>query len=299
MQIKEYNRIFKYDTDFPLRVTYQSQKPTPHHSHEFVEIIIIIAGSGIHETKFSRYRIDAGDVIIIPRNGYHGYLEVDDLELMNVLFDPRQLPLPMLDLYKLPGYNALFGLENDFFEQNRFYPKFHLDEKSFDTISHLLEKMRQESENPTPGYRCCQMGYFMALLGNLCRLYTKNLESVHEPLLNMGSIISYLNSNYSKDINLSDILRKAGMSKSAFMRKFKQATGTTPIDYLIQLRVTKASCLLQETNLSISEIAYKSGFSDSNYFSRTFRKVTGLTPREFSKHCRTNDIKSSPTAYKQ
>ena len=296
MQIKEYNRIFKYDTDFPLLVTYQSQKPTPHHSHEFVEIIIIIAGSGIHETKFSRYRLDAGDVIIIPRNGYHGYLEVDDLELMNVLFDPRQLPLPMLDLYKLPGYNAMFGLENDFFEQNRFYPKFHLDENSFDTISHLLGIMRQESENPTPGYRCCQMGYFMALLGNLCRLYTKNLERVHEPLLNMGSIISYLNSNYSKNINLSDILRKAGMSKSAFMRKFKQATGTTPIDYLIQLRVTKASCLLQETNLSISEIAYKSGFSDSNYFSRTFRKVTGLTPREFSKHCRNNDIKSSPSA---
>ncbi len=296
MQIKEYNRVFQYDINFPLQVAYQKQIITSPHSHEFVEIIIIIAGSGIHKTKFSRYRLTAGDVIIIPRNGSHGYPEVDDLELMNVLFDPKQLPLPMLDLYKLPGYNALFGLENDFFEQNRFYPKFHLDENSFDTISHLLRIMRQESENPTPGYRCCQMGYFMALLGNLCRLYTKNLESVHEPLLNMGSIISYLNSNYSKDINLSDILRKAGMSKSAFMRKFKQATGTTPIDYLIQLRVTKASCLLQETSLSISEIAYKSGFTDSNYFSRTFRKVTGLTPREFSKHCRNNDIKSSPIA---
>jgi AraC family L-rhamnose operon transcriptional activator RhaR/AraC family L-rhamnose operon regulatory protein RhaS len=141
--------------------------------------------------------------------------------------------------------------------------------------------MREESEKRIPGYRCCQMGYFMALLGKICRLYTENMDNIHEPSLNIGKIISLLNSNYNKDIRLADILQKTGMSKNTFLRNFKRATGSTPIDYLIHIRVLKASSLLQETDMSISEIGYKVGFADSNYFSRVFRKVTGLTPREF------------------
>jgi AraC family L-rhamnose operon transcriptional activator RhaR/AraC family L-rhamnose operon regulatory protein RhaS len=281
MQIKEFKKIFMNDVGFPLQVKYEPQKPTQQHTHEFVEMIVILTGSGIHQTKFSKYKISAGDVIVIPKNGVHGYCEVNELELMNVLFDPQQLPLPLLDLYKLPGYNALFGLENDFFEQNRFYPKFHLNKSSFEIIRTILTEMREESEKRIPGYRCCQMGYFMALLGKICRLYTENMDNIHEPSLNIGKIISLLNSNYNKDIRLADILQKTGMSKNTFLRNFKRATGSTPIDYLIHIRVLKASSLLQETDMSISEIGYKVGFADSNYFSRVFRKVTGLTPREF------------------
>jgi AraC-like DNA-binding protein len=107
------------------------------------------------------------------------------------------------------------------------------------------------------------------------------MDNIHEPSLNIGKIISLLNSNYNKDIRLADILQKTGMSKNTFLRNFKRATGSTPIDYLIHIRVLKASSLLQETDMSISEIGYKVGFADSNYFSRVFRKVTGLTPREF------------------
>jgi AraC-like DNA-binding protein len=283
MEIKKYNNIFSSDMEFALRVRYEYQVPTPFHSHEFVEVIVILAGHGIHQTKFGSYRIHTGDVIVIPRNGEHRYAEVDGLELLNVLFDPNQLPLPLLDLYKLPGYSALFGLENDFFEKKRFYPKFHIEEDKFKTIRIILSEMRRESENRIPGYRCCQMGYFMALLANLCRLYTENLDSIHEPSLNIGRIISYLNSNYQKNIGLPEVLQKAGMSKSTFMRNFKQATGSTPIDYLIRIRIAKASCLLQESGLSISEIAYQVGFADSNYFSRSFREITGMTPRAFRK----------------
>lgn len=280
--------MFEFDTDFPLRVRYQYQEVTPAHTHEFVEVIIILAGSGTHQTKFAKYHISAGDVIVIPKNGIHGYLEVHDLELMNVLFDPLQLPLPLMDLSKLPGYNALFVLDNDFFEQHRFYPKFHLNKENSAIINTLLTEMRRESETRIPGYRCCQMGYFMALLGNLCRLYSENLESIHESSLNIGKVISYLNSNYQKDICLADILHKIAMSKSTFLRNFRRAIGTTPIDYLIQIRVARASYLLQESDLSISEVGYRVGFTDSNYFSRTFRKITGQTPREFRKD---NEVK--------
>ena len=186
MQTKQYKIIFQNDQNFPLRVRYEPQKITPMHSHQFTEIVIILSGSGVHETKFSKSIISTGDVLVIPKGGYHGYLETNDLELMNLLFDPGKLPIPLIDLYKLPGFNALFNIKNDYFNKNRFYPKFHLKGKEFETIKLTLADMKEESINMVPGYRSCLMGHFMVLLGNLSRLYTEDLSEINEPVFKIG-----------------------------------------------------------------------------------------------------------------
>jgi AraC-like DNA-binding protein len=281
MQTKQYKIIFQADQDFPLRVRYEPQVVTPLHVHQFTEIVIILSGSGIHETKFSKSIISGGDVLVIPKNGYHGYPETNDLELMNLLFDPEKLPMPLIDLYKLPGFNALFSLKDDYFNKNRFYPKFHLQDKEFEKIKWILADMKEENANMIPGYRCCLMGHFMVLLGNLSRLYTEDLSKINEPSFKIGEAISFMNSNYSKHIKLEDVFNNSGMSRSTFMRKFYQAVGLTPINYLLQIRITEACKLLQQSNMNISEIGYKVGFNDSNYFTRQFCKIIGLTPREF------------------
>lgn len=281
MQIKQYKTIFRADQDFPLRVSYAPQGITFGHTHQFVEIVIILSGSGIHETKFSKSAIRGGDVLVIPKDGYHRYAEVNNLELINLLFDSEKLPMPLIDLYKLPGFNALFNIKNDYFNKNRFYPKFHLDHKEFEKIKLILAEMKEENINMVPGYRCCLMGHFMVLLGNLSRLYTKDLSEINEPSFKIGEAISFMNSNYSKHIKLEDVFQDTGMSRSTFMRKFQQAIGSTPINYLLQIRITEACKLLRQSNMNISEIGYKVGFNDSNYFTRQFCKVIGMTPRVF------------------
>lgn len=281
MQTKQYEIVFQTDQDFPLRVKYDPQEITPLHTHQFVEIVIILSGSGIHGTKFSKSIISTGDVLVIPKGGYHGYLETDDLELMNLLFDPEKLPMPLIDLYKLPGFNALFSIKNDYFDKHRFYPKFHLEDKEFEKIRWILDDMKEENVNMVPGYRCCLMGHFMVLLGNLSRMHTEDLSEINEPSFKIGEAISFMNSNYSKQIKLEDVFQDAGMSRSTFMRKFHQAVGSTPINHLLQIRITEACKLLRQSNMNISEIAYKVGFNDSNYFTRQFCKVIGVTPRAF------------------
>ena len=67
------------------------------------------------------------------------------------------------------------------------------------------------------------------------------------------------------------------------MRVFRRATGQTPIDYLIRLRIQKAMEWLAGTSLSVTDIALKTGFDDSNYFTRQFRKATGETPTAYRK----------------
>jgi transcriptional regulator GlxA family with amidase domain len=70
----------------------------------------------------------------------------------------------------------------------------------------------------------------------------------------------------------------ANMSERSLSRTFKKATGLTPIDYYIHLKVSHSCSLLQNTALSVSEIAYASGFSDSNYYTRQFKKIMGTSP---------------------
>jgi AraC-like DNA-binding protein len=73
------------------------------------------------------------------------------------------------------------------------------------------------------------------------------------------------------------------MSKNHFLRVFKQCYKTSPTDYLIRLRLSKALELMAESDRTVSEIAYEVGFSDSNYFTRQFRRVYGQPPTAFRK----------------
>jgi AraC-like DNA-binding protein len=69
------------------------------------------------------------------------------------------------------------------------------------------------------------------------------------------------------------------MSECTFLRKFREATGFSPTDYLLRSRIRRAEELLARRKLSITEVAARCGFEDSNYFSRQFRRVTGVSPR--------------------
>ncbi|MGH2543707.1 MAG: helix-turn-helix domain-containing protein [Ardenticatenaceae bacterium] len=73
------------------------------------------------------------------------------------------------------------------------------------------------------------------------------------------------------------------MSRNHFMRLYKQAFHTSPMDYVIRLRIQKACELLKEPSLTVSQVALEVGFSDSNYFSRQFKRVTGRNPTSFRK----------------
>ena len=73
------------------------------------------------------------------------------------------------------------------------------------------------------------------------------------------------------------------MSKRTFLRVFRAATGATPIAYLIGVRIRRAAELLRQGGVTVTEAAMRVGFEDSNYFSRQFRKVMGVTPRSYAR----------------
>ena len=83
------------------------------------------------------------------------------------------------------------------------------------------------------------------------------------------------------EFNIDAIASEMGLSRSAFYKKVKGQTGFAPVDLIKEFRLSHAVELLQTTNLSITEVAFRSGFADASYFGKCFRKRYGLSPREY------------------
>ncbi|HLP05575.1 MAG TPA: helix-turn-helix transcriptional regulator [Paludibacter sp.] len=83
--------------------------------------------------------------------------------------------------------------------------------------------------------------------------------------------------NYNLEMFASDLF----MSKSNLNRKIKVSTGLTPVEFIRKVRFDYAFRLLKETDLSIKEVAYSSGFNDPKYFTRCFKKTYGISPKDY------------------
>ncbi len=99
----------------------------------------------------------------------------------------------------------------------------------------------------------------------------------------MERVSKYIQDHYQGTITLSEIADVASMTEQSFSRWFRQTSGLTFVDYLMQLRTTVASNLLINTNKAMTEVAAESGFNSSSSFNRAFLKIKGCSPREFRK----------------
>ncbi len=261
----------------------QAQAPTVLHTHEFSELVLILGGSGIHVTERERYPVVAGDVFLIEGSQAHGYRDTEDLRLVNLFFDKKSLKLPLYDIPEMPGFHALFTLAPKRRGQSIGKSLLHLSVEDLGRVEAWVDSMEYELRTRAPGYRFMAATLFMRILGHLCRCCSKEEAHSSQSILRLGEVISCIEKNHAERTSLKDLCKVAHMSESTLLRHFHQALGLSPIDYLIRLRIRKASELLRQTSLSITQVAFQVGFSDSNYFSRQFRKVAGHSPREFRK----------------
>ena len=91
----------------------------------------------------------------------------------------------------------------------------------------------------------------------------------------------WLQANLDKTITIAELAQQFGMSERNFSRRFKAAIGKTPVSYLQEIRLGMAQDLLQSSNLSVSEIAERVGYSDVSHFAQLFRRNLSMTPRQY------------------
>lgn len=107
----------------------------------------------------------------------------------------------------------------------------------------------------------------------------KNEYMEHE----MSAAAAYFHENYNRDINIEEYAASRGMSVSWFIRNFKKYTGSTPMQFIVSLRISNAQILLETTNYAVNEISRIVGYDNPLYFSRLFHKLKGYSPTKYRK----------------
>lgn len=283
-------------SEFPLQMTrICNHGSRAVHRHEFSELVIVFQGRSTHLTDEGSYNIAAGDVFVVPPGASHGY-RTDPKEcfsIVNIMFRFDRLKLPFYDLRKSPGFRMLFELEPESKVLNgkNFARHRHLslDDQTLKVALASAERLGAALNDTRAGHRFRAVGLFaelVALLSDHFSSYPRELPE-HSHLMRLCQVLEFMEKHYTEALYVPDLAKMASMSESNFYRVFTALIGTSADRYLSQLRLSHAEVLLAGTDLPVSEIAAHSGFTDSNYFSRAFRRSRGCSPRDYRKRRRT------------
>ncbi len=259
----------------------------PLHEHEFVELVVVIEGTGIHFTENLSYKLEKGDVYIVNPGVRHGYKDVDNLHLINVLYNPESLTTHLADIGTMPGYHALFKIEPHF--SSRDTSRLLLSPAQLEKALGIIKQIEDETERNEPGFIFFSKIYFLELIGHLARSYNSAESKKAPEVMRVAEAISYIELHFDEDISQDELAKIANLSKSHFLHIFKKTTNTSPLHYQKVLRIEKACSLLSQTNKSISEISYMCGYSDSNYFTRQFKSLMNIAPVKYRNNIN-NDV---------
>lgn len=275
--------FFTDDEEFPFFIQHGEHKTNLFlHGHEnYYELVIVLKGDAIHLVNDEQFYISKGDVFVIGGDTLHGYHNPHDFQFCNVMFRPDYFFTEKYDLKETVGFQGLFVIEPILTKQSHFSNRLKLDVYHFEMVQKLIDFMIFEYYQKGPGYKSLISGCFYGLCVQLCRLYSdiEENDDKKKDVLGMAKSISYIESHYSENITVEQLAQIAGFSTRHYGRRFFEIKGKTPVQYLQSVRLEKACYYLSNTDFPMSWIANQCGFSDSNYFSRVFKKWYGVSPR--------------------
>lgn len=251
------------------------------HSHDFFEINIVTNGFGVHYVNNKRTDVHSGSVFFIPKNVYHGYVNLGELKIFHII-----LPDAFFEVYgdilkNASDFSKLFGLPA---AESPAAKELVLDRIRYMSVYKDIKEIMNFSKNNVT-CNLLQSTSVCHLILKLC-LYRKEKRVKEKNNLYVSLIIDsihYMEDNLSRKITIDDICKKFYISKSTFIRVFTKYTCYSPISYLTKLRIEKAKQLLSETENSVTDIALDCGFFDSSHLERYFKRNENTTPNYYRK----------------
>lgn len=279
------------------------QPPYVHNRRQVNEYIIYIIKKGkmyLSENNI-KYILNPGDFIVLDpeftHEGYQSssceyyYIHFRHSQIQKVTFSSEQEKVMTIitkrnDSLKSNPF-AYSSEEND----RLFFPKYyHFSNYSdFIKVCCLLDEAAGHNKNPLEYYKLLCSCKVLEVLIETYRSYvlfmTQNMSSSVMPksYRKVQKLLSYLNTSYADKITSQEIEGKAQCNFDYINRIFKQLTHKTIFAYLNNVRINHAKELISTTSMNLTEIAQAVGFSDLYYFSKVFKKATGVSPSTFAK----------------
>lgn len=261
-----------------------NQGPMDQHRHEFFEIAVVTSGSGVHVTGNFRHRIETGDVMVINSRRTHGFEETRGLNLINILVRSDFLARLGREIGALRGYHALFTLEPVRWNRHAYTGCQRLNATELMQVADWVDRLEEELKQGGQGGSVLAEAYVTLIVGLIARHQGgRGQRGSVRSMGRLGALLIWMEKEMQRPLTVSELAERAALSERSFYRRFVEAVGMTPTTYLLHIRLKCATELMlsKEESLSISEIAQRCGFGDSNYFSRCFRREMGQSPREY------------------
>ena len=233
--------------------------------HEHIELLFILDGSGDILCNETTFPVEPGDLLFVNSTQIHAIH-----------------PNPSLSYHCILLYPAFFA---DIEFDRKALIQNHIKGDVY--IKDLFSRTFREKEQKTIGSDMIIKGLCYALMGYLVQNFTTHQmkdQDASQHILKLKRaqmLFDYIAEHYSEPITSEQMARLCHVNESYFCRFFKKNFGRSPLTYLNEYRIEKASALLKKSQKSITEIAMETGYEDINYFSRTFKKLKSLSPTEY------------------
>ena len=249
--------------------TYPSRPVRELQEHSYTELYYITKGSGEFFIDKTLCPLQAHDFVIINPNVKHQLLSYEENELEAIVI----------------GMDGIFFTPNEFTDMNSsLYMKKSLKD-NYSNISFYFKSILREVKKMDYNYEMVCQNLLEVLVTNIIRLTQCTITSTSSARTNKECtfIKRYIDHHFAESISLDYLAKMTHMNKYYMVHAFNKYIGYSPINYLIEKRISESKRLLETTNDSIAQIASKVGFSSQSYFSQVFKKSTQMTPNEYRK----------------
>ncbi|MBQ3088841.1 MAG: helix-turn-helix domain-containing protein [Clostridia bacterium] len=249
--------------------TWTSKKFFPMHNHNYMEIEYLTSGTIIEELNGIEFKATAGDFHCLDHCDTHSFISVDPpFHFNNICFDIRKIPTNISELLR----SVQFPFVGSF------------SKEAFEKVNNYFEIMYSIQSSDEPYTEETLYSYFALIIIEVLKagktLQTNNSKSTYKYAKAAGE---YIENNYKNNITLNEIAKHLNLAPNYLSQIFPKYYGCGFIEYLNSYRITVAKKLIISTDLSLTEIALDSGFSNHCAFSRAFNKYEGCSAREFKR----------------
>lgn len=285
----KYEGLDMSNYNFPVRI-WHGHSPIKYnengHWHEHIELWFLRDGNVDLKINNTQYEMKNFDLAVVNPSEIHS-ISFDstifyDCLVISPLF--MQSGIGRDNLYGANDNNLIFKKSGigQTFETGDFILKNHIRDPK---IKEFFDRIIEESEEK-------KVAFDLAILSSICDLlvylYRNHMATIpnddgagKHDFENIKPAIKYLTENYTTDISYVKLAQICNINPHYFCKQFKKLTGKSVISYINELRISQSKFLMRNTKFSVTEIAFTVGYNDANYFSRIFKKVTGVSPTKF------------------
>lgn len=274
------NKFFISDNAYVFSVNTNSEG-FPEHKHDFVEMVYMLKGKCVHIIDGKEYPVRRGDLVIINYHQTHSIKSSDETTYVNILMKPEYINKSLTNHENAFALLHLSEFEDfrKILDESKCKVSFEGEERS--RIEESIDAIIKEIKEKAPGHELAVCSQLNILIIMIFRKMSLKLDVFFDGV--SDRLLSYINQHCCEKLTLENVSGMCSYAPAYFCRIFKDFTGENFTSYIKKVRIKKAAELLVTTEINVTDIIYRVGYSDKTKFFSHFKAIMGMTPLKYRK----------------